>query len=236
MKKLQEIITNKIMNKLSKYRGQEQKIELIIHNYGELNDIVKNFVDTFNKYFEKYNNNLYNNLRTLHIIVDRSPSNDYEGEYKDYKNTLYVSIPVDEEYEVNDQVRETIYHELLHVASSNIYKKYSGFDHELNVTGAKKIGRGINEGFTEYLLLNYFIPNTKTDFYKDEVRIVKEIEKIIGKDKMIEYYFTGNLYDLIKDLSKNYNYSSTIDLIKDIDRLVIKNKEEVIETVKRRGK
>ena len=53
---------------------------------------------------------------------------------------------------------------------------------------------------------------------------------------MIEYYFNGNLYDLIKDLSKDNDFASTIYLLKDIDYLVIRNKEEVINNVKKRGR
>ena len=236
MKKLKEKLTNKIMDKLSKYRGQEPKKELIIHDYEELSNIVNEFISIFNNNFENYNNNLYNNLQTLHIVVNRTPNDEYEGEYKQDENILYLSIPRNEVYHVNEQVRDTIMHELLHVASANRNKRYSGFDHEINVTGTRKMGRGINEGFTEYLLLEYFNPSNKVSYYADEVRIVKEIEKIIGREKMIEYYFTGNLYDLIKDLSKNNDYSPVIDLIKDIDYLVIKDKEKVIENVKRRGR
>ncbi len=236
MKKFSERNIEKIMKLLENQRGQEPKTELILHNYQELNDIVKEFITIFNSHFEKYNNNLYNNLRDLHIVINRSPSNDYEGEYSDIENTIYLSIPRNEEYEVNEQVKDTLFHELLHVASNNYIKKYSGFDHRLNIFGAKRMGRGINEGFTEYLLLNYFSKHDTSTFYNDEMRIIKEIENIVGKEKMIEYYFNGNLYDLIKDLSKDNDFASTIYLLKDIDYLVIRNKEEVINNVKKRGR
>ncbi len=235
MKKLREKMTNKILYKLEKNRGVEPKQELSLPNFKEFNKLILEFIEIFNNYFEKYNTNLYNNLNTLHIVVDHSPNNEYEGEYDAQHNTIYVSIPIGKEYKVNKEVKDTLFHELLHLASNNKHKKYSGFNHDVNVLGAKKLGRGINEGYTEYLLIKYFRPNTNGGFYNDEMRIVKELEKIIGEDKMIDYYFNGNLYDLILDLSKNNNYEEIISLIKDIDLLALRNKEELIDKVKNRG-
>ena len=235
MKKLHEKMTTKILYKLEKNRGVEPKQELVLPNFKEFNILFLEFIKTFNKYFEKYNTNLYNNLNNLFIIVNHSSRNEYEGEYDDQHNIIYISIPIGKEYKVNEEVKDTLFHELLHVASHNKNKKYSGFNHDLNVLGAKTLGRGINEGYTEYLLLKYFRPNSISGFYYDEIRIVKELEKIIGKDKMIDYYFNGNLYDLIIDLSKNNNYEEIISLIKDIDLLVFNNKEELMNKVKNRG-
>ena len=235
MKRFSKRNEDKLMNKLYNYRGQEPKGRLITHNYRELNEIITEFINTFNDKFEKYNNNLYNNLRSLYIVINRTTSDEYEGEYKDYENTVYISIPNNEEYQVNDQVRDTLFHELLHVASTNVLKNYSGFDHEVNITGTRKIGRGINEGYTEYLLLNYFNPSDPTTYYEDEIRIIKELEKLLGKDKMIEYYFTGNLYNLITDLSKENDYSPIIELVKDIDYLALRDQEKVLNKVKKRG-
>jgi len=235
MKKLREKMTTKILYKLEKNRGVEPKQELVLPNFKEFNILFLEFIETFNKYFEKYNTNLYNNLNNLFIIVNHSPRNEYEGEYDDQHNIIYISIPIGKEYKVNEEVKDTLFHELLHVASHNKNKQYSGFNHDLNILGAKTLGRGINEGYTEYLLLKYFRPNSISGFYYDEIRIVKELEKIIGKDKMIDYYFNGNLYDLIIDLSKNNNYEEIISLIKDIDLLVFNNKEELMNKVKNRG-
>ena len=235
MKKLHEKMTTKILYKLEKNRGVESKQELVLPNFKEFNKPILEFIEVFNKYFEKYNANLYNNLSNLHIVVNHSYGNEYEGEHDDKHNAIYISIPIGRKYELNEEVKDTLFHELLHVASNNIQKNYSGFHHDINILGAKTLGRGINEGYTEYLLIKYFRPNTISNFYYDEIRIVKELEKLIGKDKMIDYYFNGNLYDLILDLSKNNNYEEIISLIKDIDLLVLNNKEEVINKVKNRG-
>ena len=235
MKRFRERNANKLMNILKTNYGQEVKRKFFVHDYQELNNIINEFINVFDNNFEQYNNNLYSNLRTLHIVINRTKNNEYEGEYNEYENTIYISIPSSEEYQVNSQVRDTLFHELLHVASTNVNKKYSGFDHQVNITGTKKIGRGINEGYTEYLLLKYFTPNHTYNYYNEEVRITKELEKIIGKEKMIDYYFTGNLYKLIKDLSKNNEYSQIIDLIKDIDYLALRDKEKVLDKVKKRG-
>ena len=65
MKKLHEKMTTKILYKLEKNRGVESKQELVLPNFKEFNKPILEFIEVFNKYFEKYNANLYNNLSNL---------------------------------------------------------------------------------------------------------------------------------------------------------------------------
>ena len=109
----------------------------------------KNFVSLDLDYF-------YNNMKTLDIKKIRGAiSRQIYGEYysDDNKIILYTNC------------KDTIYHELFHMASScfrgNI--SFSGFSQDL-------IGRGLNEGYTEFLTLRYFGREMSEEVtYEDEV-------------------------------------------------------------------
>ncbi len=77
-----------------------------------------------------------------------------------------------------------------------------------------KIGKNLNEGYTEYLKRKMFdgIINPYKIYYIKQFQVAKVLEEIIGEEKIMEYFFTNNIYRLIEDLAQIYG--TTIDDIK----------------------
>lgn len=128
----------------------------------------------------------------------------------------------------------TIYHELMHMASSviiNESKKYSGFR---QLVGIKSIGTGINEGFTEYLTEQFFdnnlMYNSSYSAYRMEVYITKIIIDLIGEERMRNLYFSANLKGLIESLAKFSSEEEAKKFIINLD--ILNNKPATVESDK----
>ena len=127
--------------------------------------------------------------------------------------------------------KNPLYHELIHAISylekEFNYKnnkrtiEYNGlrrtcFDKSFN--SVHDIGVGITEGLTELFNQECFEANKKVvkKIYPTYVRMVKKISKVIGVDKLKEYYMTNNLVGLMYDLSNKTGLSK-----KDIYKFII---------------
>jgi hypothetical protein len=105
------------------------------------------------------------------------------------------------------------------MASTSVDKRFCGLSQK---TEDGWIGKGLNEGYTELLTRRYF-PNDKKEVkkkknkkespkaYDAHVSICRKLEKIVGKEKMTEFYLTSNLSGLIKELKK---YSTNEEISK----------------------
>ena len=126
--------------------------------------------------------------------------------------------------------KTALFHELLHLSSSCVRNGiiYVGFN---QTTNKKDQGRGINEGYTEYLNEKFFkITSDASKIYKYLMGVSSQIEKIIGEEKMKDYYFSSDLMSLYFDLS-DYIHNSEVDLlIKNTDYLYssLRKKENTI--------
>ena len=116
----------------------------------------------------------------------------------------------------------SIYHELFHMASTINKGKLPAFSSELYIGGFhqsnpnfyfyESIGNGLNEGYTELLTQRYFGEKYKIHSpYKAVVKIVGNLEEIVGKDKMETLYLTADLAGLINELKK---YSTEEEITK----------------------
>ena len=167
-----------------------------------------NFYKEFTKRFKFYNEKeLLKKLKSVKIGFD----NDLEyggGGYYDY-DTNKIKIA--------ENTHEAIYHELLHHISKNKTKgNYSvGFDK--NYRG-KWIGMGLNEGYTEYLDQMIFDKYLSYNCYLHEQMIVKLLEDVTGKIRMLLCYLYGRLDILIKFLSKYLPINEVKDLVKTLDK------------------
>src|SRR5574344_53220 len=143
------------------------------------------------------------------------------GEYDAIKNIISTK------YSSKDT---SINHELLHLASTYSNKKVYqiGFFQKANKN--PQIGNGINEGYTNLLDKRYFNFNNPY-CYPIETKIMETIELIIGKEKMEQYYFSGDLYQLIKDLEKYLFHSDIMSFIISMDYFTrysnVKGKSEI---------
>ena len=177
------------------------------------------FIQTLqNKLSPKELTLLYNNLKTLQII----PFEEYAKKHKiDY--TIVASYIIDNNTIVlNNNFTQTIFHELLHCSSSYYDKinniRYSGFMQSIN---NKVAGKGLTEGYTQKLTEDFFKKEGYLiNSYNYEKNAAKNTEKIIGKDKMQEFYFTANLEGLIKELSTYTTEEEIYKFINDLDFIV----------------
>lgn len=113
-------------------------------------------------------------------------------------------------------LKNIIVHELFHAASSyKIGNVVSCGFHQANGS----FGVGVNEGCTDYLAREV-CPSVGCG-YPYEVVVVRLITKLIGKSRMLEFYFKGNLEGLIKELSKYQSRDDVIQFIRDVDTVTM---------------
>ena len=100
-------------------------------------------------------------------------------------------------------------HELLHLLSSYYDEEkdilYSGFE---QTSKSGNMGEAFNEGYTEYQNGEIFHVNVNDTIYVYEIIIIKLLEQVIGKSRMKDLYFHGDLYNFINELAKYTNISN----------------------------
>ena len=186
----------------------------------------------------------YQNLKNLSIKERNKNILDYlniliagvsaAAEYDPKTNKMYI-VEKDE-----DKIKNLIAHELLHMSSSKEDESVSccGF-HQINKQSKVNIGIALNEGYTEHLNQQYFFPDYFEDSYLHEQSIAYEIEKIVGKKKMEQLYFSADLYGLIQELTKYASLEEVIMFLRDFDKLHVKavpieEKEEAFKDLRKR--
>ncbi len=157
-----------------------------------------------------YLNNMFHNLKTLELNDNFGIALlGADGKYTPERNRIRLAN------------KKSIYHELFHMASrSATDTRCNGLSQLIDGTW---LGNGIDEGYTELLTRRYFKdkkrkPNQKekTDSYDYQVNVCRKLEKIIGQDKMTEYYMTANFKGFIDELGK---YSTEEELFRFIHSL-----------------
>lgn len=175
----------------------------------------------FTKYLKKFikvceNNNInlsvfFKNLETLKIsyVGDKQLSmpNAY-GEYDPGTNEIKINKKGKKE--------NTIYHEFLHAATkteddTHVYVGLCA----INKKTKSCIGYSINEGLTELLAKHYF---KHGESYNREQYYTLMLSKIIGQDKMQEFYFDGDFKGFVEEFSKYINQDVVYDFIMLLDR------------------
>ena len=195
------------------------KNKILSKTYGKqilnfINIIISNFpIYSMEEFINKVNNlKIESTPSSLKDIVLKI-SNDHPICYYPSENKIFI---------IKDNIDDdTIYHELFHMLSSfndnNIV--YSGFK-QSNKNNKTFIGKGINEGYTQFLKERYFGFNQREQyFYLVEKHIVKHIEIIIGQRKMEELYSEANLPRLVNELEKFDHKKNIEELIEAIDYL-----------------
>lgn len=114
-------------------------------------------------------------------------------------------------------LKKIIVHELFHTSSS--YKIGDVASCGFRQAGSA-FGRGVNEGCTDYLAYEV-CHDACGGGYPYEVVVVKLIRMLIGKSRMLEFYFKGNLEGLIKELSKYQSRDDVIQFIRDVDTVTM---------------
>lgn len=163
------------------------------------NETFLSFLGIFSKNHHNSSNNLYRNLVTVNIKFDDK-----------MKSLAKYSLEIDENV-LTYREKKSIYHEILHMASSyNDYENevyYRGF-FQHNENKKVTIGEGLNEGYTE-LLSNRDINNDNYTSYSEiednyiiaypiSQALAHQLEIIIGKSEMEKMYFDNDLRGLVE--------------------------------------
>ena len=134
-------------------------------------------------------------------------------------NVFLNRVRIEEEYVDIDMP-----HELFHMASS-VYDKekkvlYTGFVQTI-IKENRNIGDGINEGYTEWMVAKYYDESILSDStsYKYLCNVARNLDEIVGKDKMENLYLKANLKGLVEELVKYNSYDNVMHFISATDYL-----------------
>ncbi len=189
--------------------------EFVMKRFG--NEIRK-FDEVMRSHFNNYDLvHYHNNIRTLKIryydfIVEKILGRcSYSGEYSPRRNTISIA---EETYEYS------IFHELMHMASSYVYKgvTYSGFSqYSIKKDNEVQIGHVLNEGYTELMTRRYFGHDENTEAYEMETFLAGQLEKVVGKEIMESLFLKADLKGLINELSKYSSVDKAIEFVHNLD-------------------
>lgn len=207
---------------------QLEKEECNISDYlsfEKFNSVIQEFEKKLEKNF-KNNMNLFNkNIKNLKInerkmnffdLFSIARTGSVTRATYSYNQIEYIdSLDNDK-----NKFRSILMHELLHMSSQKD-EQFFGFTQRIETTkGEKYIGIGLTEGYTEKLNQEYFSKIAGKNTYHEEIVLATGIERIIGKDKMADFYFDADLLNLIRYLNfYEKDLDEIADLIVGIDRL-----------------
>lgn len=211
----------------SYYRGIDFRY-IMSYKFGET---ISEFTQLMLNHFPSQNLiMLYNNINELK--VEGISINKRENRLKSYLNKKRPKLVAVGEYNCNlnrirviEKVSE-IYlpHELFHMSTNFVDQDneivYNGFRQSKFETN-ESIGEGLNEGYTEYMVAKYYGSDrlSSNPQYALLTGIVANIENVIGKDKMENFYLTANLKGLVDELTKYIGYDETMKFISSTDYL-----------------
>ena len=199
-------------------------------NYGKNNEVIINFVNRLEEEFSFCDlSAFYKNIKNLTLIernytvsekLIKLLSMKTGGNYKGSNNTM--EIYASKHHDIED-VLSLKNHELLHLATTrkkgNI--RMCGFKLYDNET-LLEIGRGLNEGYTEWINCRYVsLYNSGSYYYLQS--IAGEVEKLVGQKKMQQFYFSNDLDGLIKSLEQYTTREEVINLIQKLDKIYKKS-------------
>ena len=144
-----------------------------------------------------------------------------EAERSNGRITAGSYIPQNKEVEIYlDNNNATLYHELLHVASSDFSYSASGF--HICLECGESLGEGLNEGYTELLNKRFFDKKSKS--YIRLQKLAELIELFYeNKEDMVTDYFNADIFGLVGELLKSMTLEEAIDIIVDIDDFLNSN-------------
>ncbi len=201
---------------------------IILHNINKIETfpfineyyrpLIEDFYNNLIKEVKKeYLSSFYQNITSLTIEEKRGFINTLitlftSGSYDYYDNKINI-------YPFQERYCDIIRHELLHMSTrkNDKDKCHIGF---LQVQKEIYIGNALNEGYTEIMCKRLQNDYQITPSYKYPFIIAQIIEKIVGKEKMKELYFTSNLYELTNILTKYNTISNIKDFLIDTDYIL----------------
>lgn len=193
-------------------------------------EFIKYFEQVINEYFPKeVLHNFYDNLDDLTIVSTCFQLGDfiksktkYAGRYSTINNIMIVNIK-------DKDLFYGIYHELFHMASTNRMitgKLQTGFS---ICNNGIYVGKGLNEGYTDFLANRYFANVGFQIGYPLEFLYASRLEKIVGKEKMEELYMSSDPQGLISELEKYETKDNIVDFIQLLDNISYTNDNYIVQ-------
>lgn len=193
-------------------------------NFDENNYIIELFMKTLEEKFSHCDlSSFYRNIKSLKI------SDETKKRLRNL-NTL-ATYSVNKNKITNYENKEleklhVILHELFHMASSvkSLFSTFCGFRKAI---AGFEVGRGLNEGYTEYLTAKYFPRYQALDSYQELQMVAFGFENLIGSKKMEALYFKNDLEGLMKELEPYATREEILTLLIKTDRIhAIENKDD----------
>lgn len=199
-----------------KYLKNRKKLEYKEYNINdkEYNKELNNFVKTMENNFDKEELSVMsNNIKNLKIKERSLKINNITRKEKACAAYLPNNnkIVIDKDTSLTD----SIYHELLHMASTTKNKNCTNSGFRLDVS-CYKFGEKLNEGYTDIMANRYF---SSPISYEIEVMIVLCIEIIIGREQMEKLYLQSDLEGLIEMLKKYTSEKEICSFISALDNV-----------------
>ena len=199
---------NKIIDNLKKENSQIYIFSLKLLQNVDINNL-RNFIHSIPK-------------TTIHYCPSKEVF-PVTGIYNKANNTIEI---------YKDKNNITLYHELLHVASTSYIYNAIGFKALIN---GISIGKGLNEGYTELLNNRFF--NAKSKSYLYLQKLTKLIEKFYqNKEEMTEDYFNADILRLFGELIKSMSIEQAVDIIVDLDQFTKPETSDYISYLKTKQK
>lgn len=199
------------------------KIEKIKNDkrYLDFNEELNRFIFTIKSNFRKEDlDNFRKNIRSLQVygvyfqLGDFAPNFEF-GTFLGRYDMLANSVTIDLR---RDREKSSIYHELLHMASTrrDRIRIASGFHYYK--TDKVSYGRGLNEGYTELLTQRYFYnKDYDLSLYQNAYIYASLLERIVGKEKMESLYLNADINGLVHELEKYDSYDNILHFINELD-------------------
>lgn len=177
---------NIIEEELRKKFDDEYTIKMFTNFVIEFQECFQDIVPTENV-IERIKNNIFDNIK----IVDKFDERGWDGKYS--KDGI---IYIHKDYIKNDKyIKYVLFHEMLHAITSirdeNGQEIMGGF---MDVSTKNGFGKGLNEAMTEYLtqIRNEKLEKDREDLivgYRPIVEQMRRMINILGKQKILHYYF-----------------------------------------------
>ena len=237
--KSEKIVKKFIINCRKEYQPENLDIYKYL-KYGRLDDIIESFNNTFEQRIGKERKKFFN-THIKHLNIKQVPGpctiskKSTTGTYMPQKNTITIYGKLNDCLEVS----ERLMHELLHMSSN----KANGLVDGLTISTKKNklygtTGSGLNEGYTELLNSRYFAMQEYYSGYRKEMVLAAGLEKLIGKEKMLDDYSKYTLFDLLIELNEYTDSKQmSLDIINRIDKLNraedLEEQEKIFKDVKK---
>ena len=216
------------LNKYANYSIKEKPKSLIRANQEKIKNRYNNYPDEVKNYIEKVSRiatkeeleqikrnletlNIYKNIKNINLILK------LYGYYDGNNHSININQYVNKRRSLS-----TMNHELTHAISSGGEYKDTFFVGFHQGTNDVLIGRGLNEGYTEYFNQKYITKGQNKNYsYKYHVQVAKILEFIIGEEKIKSLYLNSNLKGLVKQLEQYINKEKIINFIINLDKILL---------------